>query len=226
MILKIADEEEVRKFTAGTYGSIAMIDDGIGQILNMLEKLGLADNTIVIYTADHGENMGEHGLILKGPAFCKGPLNVPMIWKVPGVTETGVSDSLMSSLDISKTILTLLTINKKKHPPDMLGVDITPILRDPNAKVRECCFIEHDEELDNFNLKIRIRHLVTNDYKLTIDESTPGYGDLYDRKNDPWELTNLWYNEKYKDLRYQLIEQLLFENLKAQSLYPKREALS
>ena len=226
MILKIADEEEVRKFTAGTYGSIAMIDDGIGQILNMLEKLGLADNTIVIYTADHGENMGEHGLILKGPAFCKGPLNVPMIWKVPGVTETGVSDSLMSSLDISKTILTLLTINKKKHPPDMLGVDITPILRDPNAKVRECCFIEHDEELDNFNLKIRIRHLVTNDYKLTIDESTPGYGDLYDRKNDPWELTNLWYNEKYKDLRYQLIEQLLFENLKAQSRYPKREALS
>jgi arylsulfatase A-like enzyme len=92
--------------------------------------------------------------------------------------------------------------------------------------VRECCFIEHDEELDNFNIKIRVRHLVTDDYKLSIDESVPGYGDLYDRKNDPWELTNLWYDEKYKDLCYQLIEQLLFENLKAQSRYPKREALS
>lgn len=226
MVLRIADEEEVRKFTAGTYGSISMIDDGIGKILEKLEILGLAENTMIIYTSDHGDNMGEHGLILKGPSPCKGVLNVPMIWKIPGITTPNISDSLVSSLDISKTILNLISVNEKKQPPDMQGVDITPILKDPNAKVRECCFIEHDEELDNFNLKVRLRHLITDDYKLTVAVSIPNYGDLYDRKNDPWELTNLWYDDNYKEIRNQMIYNLLWENLKAQSRYPKRLALS
>lgn len=226
MVLKIADEEEVRKYTARTYGSIAMIDNGIGRILRTVENLGLADNTIVIYTSDHGDNMGEHGLILKGPSPCKGVLNVPMIWKVPGLTKPAVTDSLVSSLDISKTLLNLVKIKQKYHPPDMVGIDITPILNKPTTKVRDCCFIEHDEELDNFNLKVRVRHLITEKFKLTIEQSVPGYGDLYDRKNDPWELKNLWYDEKYKDVRYKLVEKLLFENLKAQSRYPKRLALS
>ena len=226
MVLKIANEEEVRQFTAGTYGAIAMIDDGVGQILSKLENLGLAENTMIIYTSDHGDNMGEHGLILKGPSPCKGVLNVPMIWKIPGITNPTVSNSLVSSLDISKTILSLLKIDEKKHPPDMQGVDITPVLNDPNTKVRECCFIEHDEELDSFNLKVRLRHLITEDYKLTIGASAPNYGDLYDRKNDPWELKNLWTDENYREIRQKMTEKLLWENIKAQSRYPKRLALS
>ena len=226
MILKIADEEEVRKFTAGTYGTISMIDEGIGKILKKLDELGLSENTMVIYTSDHGDNMGEHGLILKGPSPCNGVLNVPLIWKVPNLTKSAVSDSLVSSIDISKTILNILNINEKKQPPDMRGVDITPVLKDPQAKVRDCCFIEHDEELDNFNLKVRVRHLITEEYKLTISASVPHYGDLYSRKQDPWELQNLWNDEKFKDVRNEMIEKLLWENIKAQSRYPKRLALS
>jgi len=116
--------------------------------------------------------------------------------------------------------------NEKKQPPDMQGVDITPVLNNPNKKVRECCYIEHDEELDNFNLKVRLRHLITDDYKLTVAASIPNYGDLYDRKNDPWELKNLWYDENYKEIRNQMTNKLLWEILKAQSLYPKRLAKS
>ncbi|MFW9950024.1 MAG: sulfatase [Candidatus Thorarchaeota archaeon] len=226
MVLKIADEKEVKEFTASTYGAISMIDYGIGRILNTLEKLDLAENTMVIYTSDHGDNMGEHGLILKGPSPCNGVLNVPMIWKVPRIAKPAVSNSLISSLDISKTILNLLKINEKDHPSDMQGIDITPILKNPNMKLRDCCFIEHDEEIDNFNLQVRVRHLITEDYKLSVYENQKGYGDLYNRKDDPNELINLWYNEKYKDVRYEMVETLLFENLKAQSRYPKRLALS
>jgi len=226
MVLRIANEEEVKRFTAGTYGSISMIDDGIGKILNTLENLGLEDNTIIIYTSDHGDNMGEHGLILKGPSPCKGVLNVPMIWKVPDMTTTGVSSSLVSSLDISKTILNLLKIIEKNQPPDMQGVDITPVLKNLSTILRDCCFIEHDEEIDNFNLQVRVRHLITEKYKLTVYESQKGYGDLYHRKEDPYELKNLWFDENYRDIRNKLIEMLLFENLKAQSRYPKRLALS
>jgi len=219
-LLRVSTEEEVRKFIALTYGSIAMIDDGVGKILASLEKLGLSDNTIVIYTSDHGDLMGDHGLLLKGPCPFNGILNVPLLWKIPGLTKSGVSDSLVSSIDFPKTILNLLSIKRKNHPPDMQGVDITPVLKDPNMKVRDCCLIEEDEEL--FNIKVRLRHLITEDYKLTLYENLRGFGDLYDRKNDNDELNNLWYT--HKDIRYELVEQLFHETLKAQSRYPHREA--
>ena len=222
----ITTEEEARNFIALTYGSITMIDDGIGKILSTIEKLGLKDNTMIIFTSDHGDMMGEHGLILKGPCPFDGILRVPLIWKVPRVIKPGVTNSLASSVDISKTILNLLGINEKKQPKEMQGIDLTPILKDPNKKVRDCCFIEHDEELDQLNLKIRLRHLITEKYKLTVYNELKGYGDLFDRKNDPLELQNLWYNEKYKETRYELLELMLHENLNAQSRYPRRLALS
>ena len=84
----------------------------------------------------------------------------------------------------------LLGINEKHHPPDMQGYDITPILMNPATKIRDCCFIENDEEIGS--LKSRLRHLITEDYKLTIYEDVPGFGDIYDRKNDPDELNNIF----------------------------------
>jgi len=178
-----------------------MIDNSIGQILAALEKLGLADNTLVIYTSDHGDLMAEHGIILKGPCPYNGILNVPLIWKVPGVTKPAVTNSLASSIDISKTILNLLKIPKKEHPPDMQGVDLTPVLLDPSKKVRDHCLVEHDEEIEMFKVKARLRHLITENYKLTIYNGLKGYGDLFDCKKDPEELNNLWYDEKYLEYK-------------------------
>ena len=66
----------------------------------------------------------------------------------------------------------------------------------------------------------------TEKFKLTLYNGLPGYGDLFDRKEDPLELHNLWFDEKYKDIKNKLIEQLFHENLNAQSRYPKRLALS
>lgn len=226
MVLRITNEKEAKDFISATYGSVAMIDNSIGQILAALDKLGLTDNTMVIYTSDHGDLMGDHGLLLKGPCPYNGILNVPFIWKVPGVTNPAISDSLASSIDISRTILNLLKIPEKSQPPDMQGVDLTPVLLDPSTKVREYCLVEHDEEIEMFKIKIRLRHLITEDYKLTVYDGLKGYGDLFDRKNDPMELNNLWYDETHKDLRHELIEQLLHANLNAQSRYPKREAIS
>ncbi|MBY8984785.1 MAG: sulfatase-like hydrolase/transferase [Candidatus Lokiarchaeota archaeon] len=226
MILRITNEEEAKDFIAATYGSVVMIDNSIGQILTALEKFGLSDNTMVIYTSDHGDLMGDHGMILKGPCPFNGILNVPFIWKVPGVTKPAITDSLASSIDISKTILNLLNIPKETQPPDMQGDDLTPILTDPSEKVRDFCLVEHDEEIEQFKLKIRLRHLITDEYKLTIYNRLPGYGDLFNRKKDPNELHNLWFDENYKEIRHTLVEKLLHENLNAQSRYPKRLAMS
>lgn len=221
-LIRESTEEEVRDFIALTYGAISMIDNGVGKILSSLEKLGLADNTMVIYTSDHGDLMGDHGMCLKGPNPFNGVLQVPLIWKVPRLTRSAISDSLVSSIDIPKTILNLLGIGQRRQPPDMQGYDITPILDNPNMKIRNCCLIEEDEEVDPY--KIRLRHLVTEDYKITLYEGLRDYGDIFDRKNDPNELHNLWYENR--ELRNELVNELFHENLKAQSCYPHRQSLT
>ena len=221
--LRESTEDEVKKITALTYASITYVDYSIGQILASLEKLGISENTIVIFTSDHGDLMGDHGLLFKGPCPFNGVLQLPLIWKVPGLNiQATVSDSLVSTIDYPKTILNLLGIKEKHHPPDMQGYDLTPILKNPEKKIRECCFIENDEEIGP--LKSRLRHLITEDYKLTIYEDIVGFGDIFDRKNDPDELNNLWYNKEFKEKRFELIDKLLHENLKAQSYYPNRIA--
>jgi arylsulfatase A-like enzyme len=220
--IRESTEEEVKKITALTYAAIAYVDYSVGQILATLDKLGYADNTIIVYSSDHGDLMGDHGLLFKGPCPFNGVLQLPLIWKVPDLTKPGISESLVSSIDYPKTILNLLNIKERYHPPDMQGYDISPILEDPQKKVRDCVFIENDEEVGT--LKSRLRHLITEQYKLTVYESKPGFGDIYDRQNDPHEVNNLWYDESFKEKRFELINKLMHESLKAQTRWPKRIA--
>ncbi|GAI83011.1 unnamed protein product, partial [marine sediment metagenome] len=126
-------EENIRKFIALSYGSVSLIDHAVGQILASLEKFGLAENTMVIFTSDHGDYMGDHSLILKGISPFNGTLQVPLIWRVPGVTKSVVSDALISSVDIPKTILELLNIKERHRPPGIQGYDMTPAFEKEDA---------------------------------------------------------------------------------------------
>jgi arylsulfatase A-like enzyme len=224
-MLRETDEQELRKFIAYTYGIVSLLDHSIGQVLAAIEKLGYGDNTIIVYHSDHGDLMGEHGLLFKGPSPFNGVLQVPMIWKVPDMTNPAVTDALISSVDYPKTILNLLGISERKHPPNMQGYDMTPVLKNPNKGIRDCCLIEHDEEVGpNGPLFCRLRHLITEDYKLTVYEGIKNFGDIFDRKKDPLELHNLWYDENFKEKRFELIERLLQECLHVQTRIPKRLA--
>jgi len=239
MAFRTTTEEEARNFTAKTYGMVSMIDDSVGQILAALEKLGMADNTMIVYTSDHGDMLGDHGMILKGWMPFNGLFNVPLIWRVPGVTKTGtISESLVSAIDLAPTILNLSNIDKNQIPLDMQGIDITPILKDPSVKLRDSCLIEVDEadirmiplSLKNDalskvfnNSAMRLKSLVTERYTLTVYNNLPGYGDLFDRKNDPDELNNLW--DSNPELRHELVDKLMHEIIKAQSLYPKKQGI-
>ena len=104
----------------------------------------------------------------------------------------------------------------------MQGYDISPLLEDSSKKIRDCVLIENDEEIGP--LDSRLRHLITEDYKLTIYEGVDNFGDIYDRKQDPYELNNLWNNKDYRETRFKLVNKLLHENLKAQTKNPKRIA--
>ncbi|GAG91550.1 unnamed protein product, partial [marine sediment metagenome] len=145
--IRESTEEEVRKLTALTYAAISYVDSSIGEILASLEKQGYSENTMVIFTSDHGDLMGDHGLLFKGPCPFNGVLNIPLIWKVPGLTKPSVSNALVSTIDLPKTILNLLNIKERHHPPGMQGYDISILLDDPNKKIRDCVLIENDEEV-------------------------------------------------------------------------------
>ena len=86
-------------------GMIAMIDDAIGDILARLGARGLADDTVVIFTTDHGDFLGDHRLLLKGPAHFEGITHVPFIWAEPGTHPSRRTDVLGGTLDIAATVL-------------------------------------------------------------------------------------------------------------------------
>jgi arylsulfatase A-like enzyme len=233
MLFHTSNEEEVRNFISHTYGMMTMIDDSVGQILSTLKDLGLEDDTMIVYTSDHGDMMGDHGMILKGWLPYRGILNVPLIFKVPGVAKAGsVSDSLVSAVDLAPTILNLCGIDQEAQPPDMQGFDVTPMLKDPHEKLRDCCLIEVDE-IDTGRVTRsqnpatplgRLKYLITDRYSLTVYDGFPGYGDLFDLAEDPLQLNNLW--DADLELRHELVEKLLFEVIKQQSIYPKKQAMA
>jgi arylsulfatase A-like enzyme len=227
------DEEEARGFTAATYGMITMIDDSVGQILRTLDEHGLTDDTLIIYTSDHGDMMGDHGMLLKGWLPFQGVLHIPMIFKAPGVAKAGsVSDALVSSVDIAPTVLNLCGVDPECQPLDMQGLDITPLIKDPSTPLRDCCLVEIDEN-DNGMDKLRpgsratagrLKYLITDRYKLVIYDQVPGYGDLFDLQEGPHEMTNLWNSRP--ELRAELVERLLFEVVQQQSMYPSKQAMA
>src|SRR5690606_5129958 len=98
-------EREAREATALTYGMITMIDDAVGRVLGALERAGLAENTIVIFTADHGDFMGDHQLMLKGALHYRSLGRVPFIWSDPARRQQASTDALSGTIDIAQTIL-------------------------------------------------------------------------------------------------------------------------
>ena len=89
-----------------TCGMITMIDDSIGQVLGKLEDLGIADNTVIVFTSDHGDLLGDHQLILKGPIHYDGLIRVPFIWAdTPDRLKQGVTAAVSGTLDLARTFL-------------------------------------------------------------------------------------------------------------------------
>ena len=94
----------LRELIANYYGMISLIDHNVGRIMASLHELGLADDTIVIYTTDHGDWLGDHGLVLKGPMMYDGLLRVGLIMRGPGIEAGRVIGEPVSTLDLYATI--------------------------------------------------------------------------------------------------------------------------
>lgn len=198
-------------------GSIAAVDDGVGQVLDFLKKNNLDENTIVVYTSDQGFYLGEHGWFDKRFIFDES-FKTPLLVKWPGVIKAGSKNSQMvQNLDFAQTFLEAAGI---KSPADMQGESLIPIFKGQGKNFRDAAYY-HYYEYPSVHMVKRHYGIVTEKYKLVhfyydIDE-----WELYDRVNDKSEMKNVYNDPKYATVKAELHKKLAALRVK----YKDSEAL-
>jgi len=133
------DETRWRRYQSYYYNCIRDVDAHALTVLRSLETLGLADNTIVVYTADHGDMLGAHGLRQKGPTMYKENVRVPLIVRHPDYKGGSMTDALGGPLDLAPTLLSFAGVGEAQRTeryPALKGVDLSPAIADPAARTR------------------------------------------------------------------------------------------
>jgi len=194
-------EPQMREIIARTYGMISLIDENIGRLLDALDETGLADNTIVIFTSDHGDLMGDCGLVFKGPFLLEGLINVPMIWRVPGASAGVRPAGLMNSVDIAPTVLELLGVDV---PGWMDGMPLGELARGGQS-ARQTAFVEFKSM---YRPELNLRAAVTAEAKL-IYYAGQDFGELYDLTADRPEARNLYDDPDWANVRRDLQGRIL-----------------
>ncbi|MCR9241109.1 MAG: sulfatase-like hydrolase/transferase [Rhodobiaceae bacterium] len=200
-------EEQFRDMAAKEYGMITMIDDAVGRVLQALEKSGLADDTIVIFTSDHGDVFGDHGLMLKSTMHYEGVIRVPLAISGPGINSAR-STSLVSSLDIGSTILDLIGEEARFGTQ---GQSLRPVLDDPTTAIRDQILVEEEQIFPDPDTgrQINMRSVVTSNGRLTVKSRQPLVGELYDFQNDPLETNNLFDDGAANGLKTEMMDRLV-----------------
>ena len=199
---------------------VPIIDDQLGRILQVLEESGQRDNTIVVFTSDHGETLGDHGLVQKGCRFYEGLVRVPLIFSWPGHIEAGQrSDALV---ELSDKAPTLLQLCGQEIPENMTGKSLAPILTGEVSPEHHRDFVRC-EYYDA--LKARDGTLATmyrdRRYKLVVYHGRD-YGELYDLQEDPDEFDNQWENSAFTNIRADLMKRSFDASMLAMDRGPRR----
>ena len=184
---ELKEASEARKRMAYYYGNLAQTDDCAGQILKALSRLGLDRNTIVVYTADHGEMLGDLGLWAKFQ-FYEGSCGVPLTVRIPG-SVPGVCDTPVSLISLSATLADLC---KVPFPGPSDGKSFAGLVRKPDSRLEYGpVFAEYSLGRDGAKYMIR-----EGDYKYTY--WVHDLHELYDLRSDPEEMRNLAEQPKYQ----------------------------
>ena len=179
-------DAQLREIVANTYGQIALIDHNVGRILIALQETGLVAHTVVVYFSDHGDWLGDHGLVLKGPMHYEGLLRVPLIARGPGVPAGKVVGEPVSTLDLAPTMFDYAAV----EPPRVQhGASLRPQIEGDAA--REYALNEWELLPARTGVALSLRTVRTKTHKLTVDFRS-GAGELYDLVNDPAEVRNLF----------------------------------
>lgn len=201
-------QENQTHITAPLYfGCASFVDDEIGKVVNAINDKD-SNNTIVVFTSDHGHYLGAHKLAGKGPALYEEVVRVPMIIRAPGITPAAsVCSALVSHIDLMPTLMDMAGLVR---PPVLEGTNIKRTLIHPHERCRDEVFVEFNRFAicsNGWFGFIPIRSIVTDQYKLVINLHQTD--ELYDLKNDPGEMVNLIENPETVQVRDELHRRLL-----------------
>lgn len=194
-------EAALRQITAIYYGMISNIDAQVGRVLDALAAKGALDNSYVIYISDHGEWLGDHGLLLKGPMLYDGLLRVPCLMQGPGVPQGRVIDDPVSTLDLRATLSDLCAV---EAAPDN-GASLRGLLDGTASRDFACGEWEVDERRSGISLDLRT--VRTGRHRLSLDLQS-GTGELYDLHDDPDEMDNLFDDSSGASARRELTDMI------------------
>ena len=193
--------DEWREIVASYWGYVTMIDDLVGRILHELKVLGLDDNTLVVFTTDHGDQMGSHKMIEKGCFAYEETWRLPLIASHPGCEEPGsVSDELVYLHDLFPTFLDLAGA-QQPDVPDSQSI-LSNVMGQNTSTDRDSLYGIFTRHL----FPAPFRFVRTRTHKLVYN--LVGKGELYDLVNDPGELNNLFGQPEAADIQADLLARL------------------
>jgi arylsulfatase len=212
--------DDFRQMRLGYFASIALIDLEVGPVLTTLEETGLAENTIVIFTSDHGDMLGDHNLLVKGAFFYDPCTKVPLIIRWPNAPGGVRSTQLVQLHDLAATMLASAGMPAEELQQIMPeSQNLAPLIHSSTDPLHEyviCCYRNtgindqgvywkppiHATMLRNDRYKLNLYHADLLSHRRLE-------GELYDMLDDPRELKNLWTHPKYQTMRMNMTEQLL-----------------
>lgn len=202
---------DLQEIKANYYAMVSLVDDEVGQILTTLESEGIADDTVVIFTSDHGEMLGDHQLMLKGPMMYDCAIKVPLLirWPrhIPSATRI---EELVEWIDLTATIADLsgATLSRAQ------GISLLGLARGAVTEHRGWALTEYRNSGHPYDPPVHTTMIRRERYKIVVHHGEPSSqrnrnGELYDLKTDPGELTNLWGSAQHAQVRHDMTDFLL-----------------
>lgn len=191
-------KEVLQKTKQSYYANMSLIDEKIGEVVALLKELGEYDNTMILYSSDHGDFMGDYGLVAKAQYLCDSLMRVPLFIKPPLQSFKGfeVAD-YVTNIDIASTCLHVA------HAPELIGQNMENhpyhlYWQQDQVTPADYLFMEaHD-----------LKGTIENEIKVIYYVNRP-YGEIYDLKDDPYERINLWDNPNYQDAKMRAMTRII-----------------
>jgi arylsulfatase len=205
---------------AAYYAMIEQVDHEFGRLLDALDRTGQAENTVVVFMSDHGEALGDHGLVHKGCRFFDGLVRVPLIVSWPGHFEGGRRSSAL--VELTDVMPTLMELAGLPVPAGTHGRSLLPILTGEAPPDRHRDFVRC-EYYDAVDLPDRTWGTMYRDqrWKLNVyhDHAT---GELYDLERDPHEFDDLWDSPEHQAVKCDLLRRSFDASVRAIDYGPAR----
>jgi len=199
---RLVSEHDARLGRAYYHGMVRLIDQQLGRILATLDDLDLANNTLIIFTTDHGELLGNHGLWMKGPFHYEQLVRVPLIFRWPqGLRASTATPNIVSHLDLARTICAAADVEVDST---VEGVNQLPSLRNESLPARDAAMVECVDDPRG----VRLKTIVTANRKLTW-HCGQSSGELYDLESDPREKVNRWGDPRYAADQTRLLSRII-----------------